>query len=252
MIRPLALLVGLAALLSAASLLPAADAIKARYITGGGWHDYKALAPVVTDGISQHAHVEWDIRFGADSLADKKIGEGADVLVYNMCFDEADPVVIEHLLNITRSGKPTVLVHCSMHSFRPSDDWTECCGQRTRKHDTYRGFSTTKVDAEHPIMKTFPDNWKTPGDELYQTIKMADDAHPLLMAAGEENRESIVCWFHTYGKGRVFATTLGHDMKTAAQSDYHQLLASGLLWACDKLADDGQPREGYAAPKKDK
>ncbi len=252
MIRNLILFVSLAIAALVAGQLSAADAIKARYITGGGWHDYKALAPVVTEGISQHAHVEWDIRFGLDTLSDKNLGDGADVLVYNMCYDEADPAVIAGLLNITRSGKPTVLVHCSMHSFRPSDDWTECCGQRTRKHDAYRGFSTTKVDAEHPIMKTFPDNWKTPGDELYQTIKLADDSHPLLMAEGEEKRESIVCWFHTYGKGRVFATTLGHDMKTAAQSDYHQLLASGLLWACDKLADDGQPRDGYAAPKKDK
>ena len=195
---------------------------------------------------------EWDIRFGLDTLGDKNLGDGADVLVYNMCYDDAEPAVIENLLNITRSGKPTVLVHCSMHSFRPSDDWTDCCGQRTRKHDAYRGFSTAKVDAEHPIMKKFPDRWTTPGDELYQTIKLAEDSHPLLMAEGEEKRESIVCWFHTYGKGRVFATTLGHDMKTASQSDYHQLLASGLLWTCDKLADDGQPREGYAAPKKDK
>ncbi len=247
------LLIAIASLtlsLLAADSLSAADAIKARYITGGGYHDYKALAPVVTEGISQHALVEWDIRFGLDELADKKLGEGADVLVYNMCYEQTDPDVLEHLLEMTRSGKPTVLVHCSMHSFRYSDAWTDCCGQRTRKHDNYREFSTTKVDAEHPIVKTFPDHWKTPGDELYQSIKLAEDTHPLLMAEGEEQRENIVCWFHTYGQGRVFATTLGHDIQTASQSDYHQLLASGLLWACDKLADDGQPREGYAAPKK--
>ncbi|HWC90293.1 MAG TPA: ThuA domain-containing protein [Pirellulales bacterium] len=236
-------------------LAPAADAraegaIKARYFTGGGYHDYKALAPVVTEGISRHALVEWDIRFGQDELAGKNVAEGADVLVYNMCYDDGDPDVIERLLSITRAGKPTVLVHCSMHSFKATDAWTDCCGQRTRKHDAYRPFSTAKVDAEHPIVKTFPDHWKTPGDELYQSIKLADDSHPLLMAKGEENRENIVCWFHHYGQGRVFATTLGHDMKTAAQDDYHKLLASGLLWACDKLADDGQPRAGYGPAKK--
>ncbi len=30
--------------------------------------------------------------------------------------------------------------------------------------------------------------------------------------------------------------------------DYHKLVASGLLWSCGKLADDGQPAAGYAAP----
>ena len=131
MIRLLAAVCTLAAGLFALEPARAADPIKARYFTGGGWHDYKALAPVVTDGISQHANVEWDIRFGVDELANKDLADGADVLVYNLCFDEADPTVLENLLNITRSGKPTVLVHCAMHSFKTSEGWRECCGQRT-------------------------------------------------------------------------------------------------------------------------
>lgn len=249
MIRSLAVVCTLAAALLALDSARAADPLKARYFTGGGWHDYKALAPVVTEGIGKHANVEWDIRFGVDELSNKDLAEGADVLVYNLCFDEADPAVIARLLDITRSGKPTVLVHCAMHSFKVSEGWRECCGQRTQRHDAYRGFSTTKADAEHPILKKFPNQWQTPGDELYQTIQLSEDSHPLLVAQGEGNRESCVCWFHMYGKGRVFATTLGHDMKTAAQDDYHQLLASGLLWACDKLGDDGEPKSGYAAQK---
>jgi hypothetical protein len=46
----------------------------------------------------------------------------------------------------------------------------------------------------------------------------------------------------------VFATTLGHDLKTAGMPEYHRLLANGLLWACGKLGDDGKPLEGYAGP----
>ena len=229
--------------------LSAADAIQARYITGGGYHDYQALAPVITAGIGRFAHVAWDIRFGEDALANKKLGDGVDVLVYNMCYEDANPDVVENLFSFTRAGKPTVLIHCSMHSFKPSDAWTECCGQRTRRHDSYRALTTTKADPEHPIVKTFPDHWKTPGDELYQTIKLSADNHPLLVSKGEEERENVVCWLHQYGKGRVFATTLGHDMPTASQADYHHLLANGLLWTCDKLDDNGQPRTGYAAEK---
>ena len=38
-----------------------------------------------------------------------------------------------------------------------------------------------------------------------------------------------------FGKGRVFHTTLGHDMKTGNDPAYHRLLANGILWACGQL-----------------
>jgi type 1 glutamine amidotransferase len=56
-----------------------------------------------------------------------------------------------------------------------------------------------------------------------------------------------VSWTSSYGKGRVFATTLGHDMKTASLPTYQRLLADGLLWACGKRGDDGEPAAGYGA-----
>ena len=37
--------------------------------------------------------------------------------------------------------------------------------------------------------------------------------------------EHIVCWTNQYGKGRIFGTTLGHDMKTAQQADYQDRTA---------------------------
>ena len=55
-----------------------------------------------------------------------------------------------------------------------------------------------------------------------------------------------MAWEHTVGKGRVFGTTLGHDMKTTADPHYLQLLANGLLWSCDKLDDDGNRKPGFA------
>ena len=31
--------------------------------------------------------------------------------------------------------------------------------------------------------------------------------------------------------------------------DFLRLLANGLLWACDKLGEDGKPKEGYGGTK---
>ena len=222
--------------------------LKVLYVTGGGYHDYQKLAPLLTESIAKHANATFDVKWGVESLRDPKLGEGYDAIVYNLCFsDEKDDTVINNAVRVTREGKPTVLVHCSMHCFMASDSWTECCGQRTRRHDDYRAFGTTKAAPDHPVMKSFPDNWTTAGDELYQTIEFGKNSTALLKVKSEESGNvHTVCWVHKFGEGNVFATTLGHDMKTAEQSDYHRLLAHGLLWACGKLTNDGKPAAGYA------
>jgi type 1 glutamine amidotransferase len=239
----------------------AADAggpkLKVLYITGGKYHDYQKLTPIITDGIKKHANVDIDVKWDLDCMRDKNLGDGYDAIVYNICFagdekkatlpPEADPELIANALRISREGKPTVMIHCSMHTFMASDDWTECCGQRTRHHDKFKPFATEKVTADHPIVKHFPDDWSTPGDELYQTLIFPESSVPLLRSVGKDERgnQSIVCWTHKYGDGQVFGTTLGHDTKTVEQDAYQRLLADGLLWACGKLDDEGNPKPGY-------
>ena len=153
---------------------------------------------------------------------------------------------IANALKATRDGKPTVMIHCAMHTFMASDEWTDCCGMRTRRHDPYRTFSVIKTTKEHPILKTLPEEWRTPGDELYQTIKLGPRSTALLQGKADKAKsDHIVAWVSTYGKGKVFATTLGHDLRTVNLPVYHRLLANGLLWACGKLDDSGLPVKGF-------
>ena len=85
------------------------------------------------------------------------------------------------------------------------------------------------------------------GDEMYNTVKMMPPATPLLQAKSPATGKiHTVAWINHFGKARIFGTTLGHDMKTGGDADYHRLLAYGLLWACDKLGDDGKPAPGFA------
>jgi type 1 glutamine amidotransferase len=226
--------------------------IKALLVTGGGYHDYKALNPVLTKKIGELAAVTFDVKYGVDTLKDPKFADGYDIVVYNFCFaGDSNKDVIENALKVTRDGKPTMLVHCAMHTFQSSDEWTDCCGMRTRRHDPYRAFAIIKSDKTHPIVQTLPDTWPTPGDELYQTIKLGERSTALFKGKVEKGiEEHVVCWVSNYGKGKVFATTLGHDLKTVNLPEYHRLLANGLLWACDKLDKNGRPLPGYGPAKK--
>ena len=225
--------------------------LKALLVTGGGYHDYKALNPVITKKIAALAHVTFEVKYGLDTLRNPKFADGFDIVIYNFCFgDEKNKELIENALKVTRDGKPTMLVHCAMHTFQPSDEWTDCCGMRTRVHDPYRAFAVIKANKEHPIVKKLPDEWPTTGDELYQTIKLGDRSTPLLIGKAPKAKvEHVVCWTSTYGKGKVFATTLGHDMNTVKLPVYHRLLANGLLWACGKLDKNGEAAAGFGGSK---
>jgi len=253
--RPLILL--LCALLSIAAR--AEDKIKAVMYVGGGFHDYKTMPKYLADQLSALAPVTFDIRHVdtpeamVAAFKDPKFGQGCDVIVYDICFGEKwEDGDYDAALRTAAAGKPAVFLHCSMHTYRPprkADDprlaereaianktWHPLLGMDTRVHDKYQAFATEKVAKDHPILQGFPDDWKTPGDELYNTIKMMPTATPLLQARSPSSGKThVVAWVNQYEKARVFSTTLGHDMKTGQDPAYHRLLANGILWACGKM-----------------
>jgi type 1 glutamine amidotransferase len=226
-----------------------AQPLKVLFLTGGGYHDYEKLAPHLTAGIAQKANAHFDVKFGIDLLRDSKFADAYDAVLYDVCFDEVEDEILDHALQTTKAGKPTVMIHCAVHAFRKSPkihDWEACCGMRSKVHDPFEPFDVRRLDDSSPITKAFPQLWHTPGDELYQTISIDPESHRLLEAKSpKDGRIHTVCWTYQYGRGRVFATTLGHDMKTAAAPEYLQLVANGLLWACAKLQPDGSPAPGY-------
>jgi len=236
-------------LLSLITEIEAAEArLKGLWCTGGCCHDYKKHAPLLTEKMAQYASVEFTVITGTEQFKDKDYAKGYDVVVYDLCYaKEKDKDIIGNVTNTIKAGKPTVIVHCSLHNFRDIDwdDWREAMGMTSKRHDKFRALKTKKV-ADHPTTKFWPEDWETPGEELYQCIKFWPSSTALLtMHSPQDDKDHPVCWINQYGRGRVFATTLGHNMLTVGQDDYHKLLAKGLLWVCDKLDEEGEPVAGY-------
>lgn len=249
----------------------AADAgpLKAIMFVGGGYHDYKTMPGVLAKDIAAVANVSVDVKYvdnAADMAAifrDPKFADGYDVVIYDICYGENwKDGDYDGALDIARAGKPAVFIHCSAHTYRPPRNakdphlkereeiadakWHALVGMDTRVHDKFEPFSTEKADTDNPIIKTFPNDWKTAGDELYNTVKMMPAAIPLLTAKSPSSgKVHTVAWVNRFGKAKVFGTTLGHDMKTGGDPDYQKLLAYGILWTCDKLGGDGKPIDGF-------
>jgi len=229
---------------------PQPKPLRALLLTGGGYHDYVKLAPFLTNSLGERVNITFDVDFTMDRLTNADFARGYDVVVYDWCWDDAPPGVLENALATIRSGKPAVMVHCAVHAFRKVKplihEWENAVGMRSKVHDRFEPFEVVKLDEQSPILKDWPSDWKTGGDELYQTIEFLPNSHPLLSAKSPvDGRVHIVCWTQTYGKGRVFATTLGHDMTTAQDPAYLNLLAHGLLWSCRDLDAAGHATHHY-------
>ena len=144
--------------------------LKALFLTGGGYHDYKKLAPFLTNSFGERVNVSFDVDFTMDRLTNKGFANGYDVVVYDLCFDDADPSELENALETIRNGKPAVMIHCAVHAFRNTQplvhEWENGVGMRSKHHDKFEPFQVVRMDAGSPILDGWPEGWKTGGDEL--------------------------------------------------------------------------------------
>lgn len=216
--------------------------IRALLVTGGCCHDYDLQKVIIPRGVSARADVVWTVvhQGGAGTAAeihlyrDPNWADGFDVVVHNECFaDDKDPAWCERILKPHREGKPAVLIHCSMHSYRVGTDaWFEFCGVQSPGHGPHYAFTVDNKAAAHPIMKGFGDSWTVPAGELYFTPRIFPTATPLATANRRPDGQPQTCiWTNDYHGTRVFATTIGHYNQTMAHPKYLDMLTRGLLWA---------------------
>ncbi len=231
--------------------------LRALLLTGGCCHDYPNQSRIISEGLSARARIEWTVvREGGDGrdhqysiIQDKHWADGYDVVVHNECFgDTTDVDYLRLITEVHKAGKPAVVIHCAMHSFRraPIDDWREVLGVDSRSHGPHEPIDVAVLQSDHPIFKGLWTTWRTPQGELYQIRKVYETA--TVLAEGKAFGETHPCvWVNHTGPGktRVFGTTLGHHNETMASKEWLDLVARGLLWTVGKLHDDGTIAPGY-------
>jgi hypothetical protein len=248
-------------------------ALRALLVLGGCCHDYGVQKDVLKAGIEARANVSVDVLYSPDTstapplaiLGDPNYASGYDVVIHDECAaDVNDPAVVEDVLAPHRAGVPAVNLHCAMHSYRTAENvrepatpgtadalWFDYLGIQSSGHGPQKPIAIVFTDTSSAITKGMSD-WTTINEELYNNIVVRDTARIVARGSQEPNTrpnftESAVAWTHEYGdaKTRVFSTTLGHNNETVGDARYLELVTRGLLWACGKLADDGQPVAGY-------
>jgi type 1 glutamine amidotransferase len=97
-------------------------------------------------------------------------------------------------------------------------------------------FAVVVREPSHPIMRGLPNTWMHGDDELYarlrgpggMTVLATAWSDPANAGTGRDEPQLMV---RDYGRGRVFHTTFGHDVRALSSVDFVVTLQRGTEWA---------------------
>lgn len=106
-------------------------------------------------------------------------------------------------------------------------------GSHGQRHE----FVVETQAPDHPIMKGLPGKWKHAEDELYDRLRGPAENVTILGAAfsdtgtGGSGESEPMLMTISFGEGRVFHTTLGHNIVSMTGVGFQETLKRGTEWA---------------------
>jgi len=264
--------VGLAALAFLIGSLGAqpSPAVKVLLITGDHGHNWKETTPLLRDLLTKAGHKVDVTETPAKDLTDANLAK-YDVLLLNYrntpagAKERPDTVWSDDnkraFTDAVKGGKGLVVYHHASAAFvgdAPFDkEFEKVIAGGWRKqgnHGKMHEFTVTARNKEHPITANLPE-FKHGRDELYQNSLIPDGSTVLYTAYSEKEKDpkntgkhEPVVWVASYGKGRVYHNSLGHDAEAIKSSTgFPVLLIRGVEWAATGKAT--YPAESKKDPK---
>ena len=210
-------------------------------------------------GLFKVTHTEDPAAFEADSL--KKFDAVFMLNTTNEVFFTGDKTVEDrlkaNLLDFVNGGKGIVGIHAATDTYKDWKEYGEMMGGAFVKHPWNAGDTVRVKNLEpaHPVNASFKGAGLTLKDEIYKfrnDTASASDRRMLLaldpegtdMTKDKEDTRALypIAWLDTWGKGRVFYCSLGHNDEVYMNPVVMGHYLAGIQYALGELTADATPR----------
>ncbi|MGB7281894.1 MAG: ThuA domain-containing protein [Candidatus Acidiferrum sp.] len=237
--------------------------------SGGPYHNWQLTSAVMKNELEDAGIFEVTLatspRFGEDFSNFKPDFNNYQVIVLN--YDAPDwPVNLrEQFEQYIKNGGGLVTVHAADNAFPNWPAFNEMIGiggwrGRSEKsgpmwyfkdgklvsdvspgtagsHGNRLPFLIEEREPEHPILKGLPRSWMHAPDELYATLRGPGKNMTVLATAHSDPNnhgtgyDEPILMVLKYGKGRIFHTTMGHDVTALSGVGFITTFQRGTEWA---------------------
>jgi len=212
---------------------------KRALIVWGGWdgHEPKQGAELFR-GLLVERDFEVVVKDSLDAYCDKELMDSLSLVVPIWTMGTLTNEQEKGLLEAVKGGVGIAGWHGGMgDSFRMNGEYQFMVGGQFVAHpDNIIDYEVNIVNHEDPIMRGISD-FKMRSEQYYMHV---DPSNEVLATATFRDRTSTpwvngtvmpVVWKRSYGKGRVFYSSLGHAMKDFDVPEVREIQIRGMAWA---------------------
>lgn len=229
----------------------AEDQFKLLVIATPSTYHYEYI-PVARESLERLARLHaFGMTWTSDPAAfDGDLRQYAAVLFLNTPAEQLSKTQRAHFEDYMRTGGNAMVVHRAAIIPPKAWPWYEkLVGRSFINHPKLQTGVVTIADKGFPATFGVPDRWIW-SDEFYVTsnphrvtvspvLKVDEDSYdPTKIWAGQTGTrmgDHLESWFHTYERGRVFVSLLGHNAEMYRDERYLQHLLGGIYWTATGL-----------------
>jgi len=169
------------------------------------------------------------------------------------------PELCKALMEFVKSGKGIVGIHAATDNFYKWPEAQEMMGGKFTGHPWGSGGTwAIKIDEpDHPLTAPFGGKGFKIRDEIYRTdpplysrdkqlvlmsLDMSDEATGSVRGLKPTDKDTGISWIKTWGKGRVFYCSLGHNHDVCWNRPVLEHYLAGIQFALGDLKVDTKPR----------